>query len=622
MLKGPTIAFALAKAGCADFLRLYTSDPVAFQRELSEAQRSIVEELQTDRSNLIGRKYVKRAEKLLAHDPTSLFPTFALDAYLKPCTSLLSDPTQGWPGFGHGSTSRMRGKARNEGRGDLEGLARACERYFEWGTRERVIAKFAGEAVGVFNAEVLNEARETVRRQHMRGSISPAPPTPSSQIASTSRITSFFQTVCWAASPKANPTQLPPRQSPPHNPPRIIKIHSTRPDPTNNDLTEYRVSYEHARYVERCCDAMEGTRIDPTNLSTAERAVLGMKGRNDDDDEPATTIQDIASSKTEIRVWMPEYLVRAAWPELVTAYEQEKRAKEFGVERGHGRTKVTKTTKARKGKCVEKGPTIDMFFRRQPHVAGSVEEEEIEIIEHRSPRRTNSRNASPLRSPKPLRAKSPSLPNLGKKGRLHPTSSLSSLGSTLSRESTSPIARVPLSTVRGRSKSKSMRATSPKAASASKGSRTIKTGFPKKSIEATGSQDEPTDLCSTDHETPRARRQSSRRSRQTSALSPTVLSLTTSNSNLPKAPKPSEAHSESRKSPTKKTKQSTSGTNGIGAQLSTQTRLQLPVFSKTTTRTGTTWTKPLPGPRPSKRVTYVVVSETEDVEVLDCTIGR
>lgn len=284
----------------------------------------MVEELRTNSSKQQDKRYPDRSNKLSAMSPSQLFPTSTLDAYLSPCTSPLDDPSQGWPGFGQGSCSMARGKARSEGRGDMEGMAAACEKYFEWGTKDLVCKKFAGESVGIFGAEIMNAAREAVRARDSLGlgvGIGPE--------KTPSRITSFFQqsvpspisSKSTGASQFPNPaTQL--RDT---VPPHIVQIHSER---TSKDGTEkdYRISFHQDVYVERCRNAMLGIRVDPSELPQEEKNRLGLADHADKDNDDKVSATQTAS-KSEIRVWLPQYLVREAWPELVKAYDDKLAAK-------------------------------------------------------------------------------------------------------------------------------------------------------------------------------------------------------------------------------------------------------------------------------------------------------
>ena len=360
-----------------------------------------MEELRTNAAGQLGRRYPDRASKLESKSPDLLFPTTALDAYLRPATSPATDLTCGWPGFGRGESSYARGKGRNEGRGDLEGLATACERYFEWGTKDLVAKKFSGESVGLFGAELLNEAREAIRHAG-RTSRSPSPPTLSqpSPIAGPSRITSFFPaTLPHSTQLKTmSAAAFSSRTTRSNVPNHIAKIHSTRSDPTNPGLNEYRISFNQAPYVTRCHDTMAGSRADPRDLSLAERQDLGLVEREDDSPPMAS---QVASPKDEIRTWMPEYLVRGAWPELVQTYEETLNAKLTA--KGKGRTKSARTRTATHGDPER----FAQFFTQNQRPSSPVEA--VEVLE--SPRQ---RRSSVILSPTPRPAKeiSPSLPNL------------------------------------------------------------------------------------------------------------------------------------------------------------------------------------------------------------------
>lgn len=286
-------------------MKLYVKERSKFDRKVAQAHDEILDELTTNGTGHIGRRYKKLAEDLADVD---LFQTFPLDCYLSPATSPPDNPEQGWPGFGKGDPSSGRGRSRNMGRGDLEGMARACERYFEWGTREIVCKKFASEAVNLFGAEIVAEARGIARAMApatwSRPTLRPG--------ASPDRITSYFsQSTISTVQGQKNMSTTSARH--------LVKIHSTRPSPMSSRITEYRVQYRTKPYIDRCREAMDGTRADPSTLSTEERAALGMVSE-------ATTGAD-TTVKDEVRVWVADYLVRAAWPNLIAKYEEEEAAK-------------------------------------------------------------------------------------------------------------------------------------------------------------------------------------------------------------------------------------------------------------------------------------------------------
>lgn len=385
----------------------------------------MVEELRTNASGHVGKKYAVKARDLAQLDPLALFPTTALDAYLRPATSPLDDLSKGWPGFGRGEASARRGKARNEGRGDIEGMARACEKYFEWGTKEIVTKKFASENVGIFGGAVLDEARSRVRRGSLGAPMSVPSQSQQRQRAATgigpSRLTDFFVSSGYpiqrdkASQPPAHVRLVSQLHSDANYPDHVLKIHSTRPDPTNPDLTEYRVSFLPDKYVARCRDAMDGTRCDPKDLSLEERQSLGLVDRTDD----ATTFppsSQAQAGKPDIRVWLPEYLLKAAWPDLLYTYEEELRLKAERKARptkkpvevvigakGQGR-QTAKAKKAAPAPPAAEADRFKSFFASQhpavarPRTPVSEDEEEVEYIE--SPRRRTVER-SPSRSPQP-----------------------------------------------------------------------------------------------------------------------------------------------------------------------------------------------------------------------------
>ncbi len=514
-MPGPTITSALAHAGLSDFLKVYTTDPVAFKTELSFVHGRMVDELRTDSTKQIGRKYPQRAAELSHRDPSSLFPAFALDAYLKPCTSPLQDSNQGWPGFGRGMENMKRGKARNDGRGDLEGMAKACEKFFEWGTRELVTRKFTGENVGLFGAQLMNEARDRVRSVRARSpslslSSPPAPPQSSSQSSSSSRITSFFASaVPVASSSKVTQTSSRRSQTPP---PHIVKIHSVRDDPTNPELREYRISFKCDAYVDRCLAAMDGTRVDPKDLPITERQVLGLVDLVATDDDLAISssqTQGSSAAKPDIRVWISEYLVREAWSELVKAYEEELVAKATKVRTSRKAATKPRTVRRIKATGGENTEAFVDFFVQRPRESSPIEE--VEEVEDRRPaRRSNSvidLSLSPSPRSSPTRQKSPSLPDLARKlTRPALSSSLSSVGSEEPRRDLLMPRRVvassssPAPQARARPRTKAIRILSAVSSPAPLFVRALSTTSSTATTTSEGHKDEPINLCSSDDE--------------------------------------------------------------------------------------------------------------------------
>jgi len=524
----------------------------------------MVEELRTNASGHIGRRYPDRANKLSSQAAANLFPTSALESYLNPFISSPGGPAE-WPGFGKGERSIRRGKARNEGRGDLEGMARACERFFEWGTKDRVVRKFATETVGVYGMQLVDAARNAVRAQTRQG----IAPLASSQGASNSKITSFFPEVRSSqttgkstfVSSQASSSLQPSCSTPDH----IVQIHSTRLDPSDEEQTEYRISYEHAPYTARVRGAMTGDRVDPNDLDSAMKTAMGLVDRGNEEESPT------AELKNEARVWMADYLVKGAWPDLVAKYEDGLRAKS-APKALKGRPAMKKTLPK---KDSSKEDDVDSeafrnFFSARP-VAGSSQTHSAQATDSDS-------DIEVIENP----AFIPALPT--SKTRHHPTSSISSLSSL--RSPTPP--RLPsINTsrrvVRTRSK------TSPQPRS----TRSVKISTGTKLVSAQPS--DVIDLCSSEEETPKASR--------TRVLSPS----TGANVSTPRR----ENHRTTRASPKKSR-----------ASAPPQTRLDLPVLapssqptiSKSTVKPQT----PRKAPKPKKKkYAYVVLSETSDEEILD-----
>jgi Holliday junction resolvase YEN1 len=386
----------------ADFLHRYKAGRPINEVDVAKVHSLMIDELRTNASGHLGRRYPARASELQVKDPLTLFPAFALDAYLRPATSS-ADPSQGWPGFGNGeAVFQKRGKARSEGRGDMEGFATACERFFEWGTKDLVAKKFASESVGLFGSELVTCARERVR---LRDPVSAKTTVKEKQTEDTPRsshITSFFQSTSGSSRSTSKPNR--PRKSFQDMPAHVIKIHSSRQDPTNPDLKELRISFTSTAYIKRCHDVMDGHRVDPNELDESERATLGLVGK---DDDISTTTPAPTAPKTEVRLWISEYLVQEAWPELIQAYEEELAAK--AKPKPKVKKMIKKAVKETRGENTE---VFKSFFtqpqtqtQRVPQTQRAISpEEEEEPLEYRtSISRSSTLTPPPPSSPLPSR---------------------------------------------------------------------------------------------------------------------------------------------------------------------------------------------------------------------------
>jgi len=550
----------------------------------------MIDELRTNASGHLGRRYPARASELQVKDPMTLFPAFALDAYLRPPTSSLDDPEKGWPGFGKGeAVYQKRGKARSEGRGDLEGFAKACEKFFEWGTKDLVAKKFASESVGLFGSELVTCARERVRlRDPTSPSKAKSKELEKGHTPGGPRITSFFQ----STSSSSRPTKT--RKSFTDMPSHVIKIHSSRPDPTNIDLKEFRISFSPTAYIERCHAAMDGHRVDPKELDITERANLGLvdkEGAEKEDNAPA------AALKSEVRLWIAEYLVQEAWPELITAYEDELAAKS----KPKAKKVVKRNTKARAGG--ENAEAFKSFFTKPPSQTQSrtqsgsqrplqtqrapTPEEEEETIEWRPP---SSRSSS--LTPPPPSSPLPSLGRIKKTTRPRPPSSTSASS-----------ARAPTSKTSQAGASNQTDSPAPAPARSPPPRR-----GPRRSArfkQAKASKDV-IDLCSTDEESPSLPPSSPPRPRR-------ALAATTRTNASPPAP---ATRSQAKSKPTFKGKQPSS---------QSQSLLSMPVIRPMSTFATTSPRKVIEKPAPvgkkskekEKAPLYLVTYEDDQVVELD-----
>jgi Holliday junction resolvase YEN1 len=533
----------------------------------------MIEELKTNASSQIGRKNPGCAAKLLQLAPASFLPAHVLSAYLTPSTSSPTDKTQGWPGFGWGQASYMRGKARRSGRGDIEGMARACERFFEWGTKDLVGKKFGGENLGVWLAELVSEARELVD------------------------------------------TTLETDPSPPH----VAKITGKRNDPTNPDLSEYRLVIDQRNYLARTSGAMEGTRMDPKDLRPEERARLGMKDRTGAED-----VVEQEPLKEEVKVWIAEYLVREAWPRVVVVYEEGIRKKEAAkAKRGKKAVNAMEDVEAFRGFFATQVPQASgagkVAIKEKEILQVEEEEEEVEEIEE-------------VRYLPRLHATQPEPP-------LSLSSSLSSL-SSIDTDSSPILMDRPVSSPilvrRSRATRRVLRIVSPVSSPAPRGTtpisrvrRSINTSSPsscsspvpkpakKTKSKAVTTPHDVIDLCSSDNDTPKVSRITKPRSRSRSTKSPSVSIIPV----LTTSTVPNIESSPRRPAPKKATKKITTTSQ---SQTKAQSLLTFDVVARSSQSASQKSTKPAtpttPASKPAARKPrYVVISETSDEEHIDCT---
>ena len=494
----------------ADILKLYLTDPEAFDTELSITHGKIIEELQTNATGHVGKKYTDRASKLGTVEPAALFPTVALDAYLRPSTSASKGVAE-WPGFGLGERSIRRGKARNEGRGDLEGMARACEKFFEWGTKDIVARRFASESLGVYCAEIISTARRMSTAAPTSIRYSPqshsSPPLPTSS-QSSAGVKAFFQVVKPSSQGTTKTTQISQTASAPRRQP--FQVQSTRESPTDPGETELRLSYEHAAFSSRVRVAMAGTRVDPKDLDAEMRRELGLVDRDVD----STHAQ--AAFKDEQRVWLPDYLIRQTWPEVVDAYEESLRRKEAAKNAKAAKVPRAKVVPVQKAKSMANAdaPEAVAFKSFFSMASGSMSQDPARDTRKASTSALSTAS-TPLTSPPPEMASSvdadtdsdieiienPQLSgNATKPKRIHPASSLSSIASSSAQAS----ADVP-GTTPARRQTRSVTATSARRTSPRHLRAGSKTGSRMPS--RTPPRPEVIDLCdSTDDDTPRATR--------------------------------------------------------------------------------------------------------------------
>ena len=481
-------------------------------------------------------------------------------------------------------------------------MARACERFFEWGTRDRAVLKFAGEAVGLFGSEAMNSAREALCR---------VPPRRTGD-SSTSRLTGYFPTVI-GSSPsrfgkRSSPLRAMSTSPEPVVPDYVGKITLTRPDPILDDV-DYRVTVTREPLASRCRRAMTKDRVDPDELPERDRTRIGLTAIDDEDRVRKAASRASALAKVDDKVWIPGYLVRGAWPGLVRAYEKEQAAKASKKSKSKGpKQGMQKSAKAssKSHATTENSQRFkDFFSQNRPTQMSPLSDDDRRVAS--MPR--SSSFPEHLDSPshgRTLRHKSPSLPDMRSSSPLTPLSSQPSSptpkASIVTRSpipvsrSSSPAAlsrggrrirRVvsPVSNASARSRpAKSSRASPPRTKTSSKSS------TPPRRVEVI-------DLCSDSDNAPAPLPRRSPRQATSNVLTRTTRANVQNTSSSPPSPK----HDSKAKKNVQRQK--------------SQTILDFP----RTVRSSPTKAKSPSRIAPSKAVSYVITYQSDDVEHIDLT---
>lgn len=506
---GPTMAMGLAHAGCATFLKAYGTP--SFDGDMGETLDRMVEELRGDVSGFIGRRNPVCAGRLEVQTPEQVFPSFPLSSYLNP---VVSPEDSGWPGFGRGASSSARGRSPYGGRWQLDEVARACEQYFEWATVEGTVKKFCAKD-GFFCGEIIHEARKRILAEDARRPGRASAP-PAAAAVRSGLITSHF------ANATVRKPAKPPRPaggSATDIPSHLVKIHGTREAPHTDGMVEYRLSFKPDVYVDIVRDSMEGSRVDPATMSPRSRSRLGLVDIDSHDAAPTD-----APVPKEIKLWIPEYLIRGAWPELVEAYEaieEAKAAAAFNKAQAAADRAFQKAAKA-----VEKGLDKPLRGRKQKATATATSENPNAF---RAFFTQNAEGSTSLHVAAGV-SKEGSASAPPRRGRAVQESPVSSLTTLLEQMSQSSVSQSPIKSRHQTSGKPTRRAKSP-VPGASK---------------FTGMQDDPIDLCDSDSEPERQPRR--RVGRPRSRTPPPVLQESLAD-NVARVASPKRSPGRPRKTP-------------------------------------------------------------------------
>ncbi|KAJ9095274.1 hypothetical protein QFC21_005640 [Naganishia friedmannii] len=338
---GPKIAMGLVQAGLGtNLLQAYrTLSLQAFQTHLQAFIESLREELATNAHGFLPGKRKALAAKIPVDFPSMQ----VLEYYAKP---RISEPHEAWPGFARRAAGTD-GAGMRGARGDPRAWARACERFFEWGSKEEVGKRFR---TLVWRGEIVQAVREKlgvtfgpIQEKQIDAALSSA----SASLAQTraKTITSYFTSSQSAARTRSAMSD---RYTAAFPAPRLKAIHSKRVHIVTGHTPEYRVEYDPSEWNRLIQDAMDGTRLHSAELTAEQRQAMDMVsghagGGNStaseadsssavsDEDalEPKKTRQrkevDLDSSD---KVWIPVEFVKLAFPELEGEYEQRLRDKE------------------------------------------------------------------------------------------------------------------------------------------------------------------------------------------------------------------------------------------------------------------------------------------------------
>lgn len=322
---------------------------VEFENYLQTFIETLREELATNAHGFLPGKRKALASKI----PPDFPSREVLEYYAKP---MVSSAEEAWPGFG----KRVRGTAGagfRGGRGDPRAWARACERFFEWGSKEEVGKRFR---TLVWRGEIIQAVRQKLgaptgdedlssdegRSQVARANGLSQPP-PESR---SKTISSYFATQS-RTSGSASRTRSPSagRYTVKFPEPRLKDIHGKRVHIVTGHTAEYRVEFDPSEWTRLIQDSMDGTRLQSSELTAEERQALDMvsppaTGNSTSEQESSSAVSDEDTSNAVTpkrarqrkqvdsnpfdKVWIPVDFIKLGFPELEEQYEQKLRDKE------------------------------------------------------------------------------------------------------------------------------------------------------------------------------------------------------------------------------------------------------------------------------------------------------
>lgn len=351
---GPKIAMGLVQAGLGkELLQAYRNlNLQEFETYLQSFIETLREELATNAHGFLPGKRKALASKI----PPDFPSREVLEYYAKP---KVSSADEAWPGFG----KRIRGTAGagfRGGRGDPRAWARACERFFEWGSKEEVGKRFR---TLVWRGEIIQAVRQKLGAPTGDEDVSPGgeasqgarasgstPPPPKARSKTTKTINSYFATQSRASGSAARTrSPLAGRYTINFPEPEMKDIHGKRVHIVTGHTAEYRVEFDPSEWNRLIQDSMDGTRLQSSELTAEERQALDMvavpaTGNSTSEHESSSALSDEDTSNavtpkkarqrkqvdpnSSDKVWIPVDFIKLGFPELEEQYEQKLREKE------------------------------------------------------------------------------------------------------------------------------------------------------------------------------------------------------------------------------------------------------------------------------------------------------